>query len=437
MKPRIGALGLLLLSLALAQSVREVGMGGVALPGPGASWQNPAYAAIEPRWQRGTWSLPVGLLGLLLPDRSPLYYLADPGTFYSSFDLLSFYDQLAHPGALLLNPARSPDQVVLKIEGDGDGNPRFQLEDGRGRPLRLSAARDLAPSPPPGLTPPPLLSYPFALGRGFYGEVGLFAGVEGLSAEPDPELAALLAGGSLAPNRTYRLVARGAASAGLSLGFALAQALPPLPEVEGTLYAGVRGQAFLGLARAEAEVTTAFTTDAGGQPSGSTTTTRIFTSAIGQGLGYGLRLDLGLAYANKVGVFGVGVRNLVSYARWQGTEEVRDGGGTHAQPKTETFAGVAPALYLSGAGDLALEEGGRLLLAADLGYDGAIAAHLGAEYPLGTFALRAGIGYERGLRLGLGLGVDLAALRLDLALTSHTAPLVGGQVFGVAAAVGF
>ena len=92
---------------------------------------------------------------------------------------------------------------------------------------------------------------------------------------------------------------------------------------------------------------------------------------------------------------------------------------------------------MSGAGYVPLEQGEKLLVAADLAYDGAISGHLGVEYPIQNLALRAGIGYEAGLKLGLGLGLDLAALKLDLALTSHTAPLTGGQVFGVTAAVGF
>ncbi len=437
MAPRIGALMVLILSLAMAQSVREAGMGGVGLPGPGTAWENPALAAVEARFDRGTWSIPVGLLGLLLPDRSPLYYFVDPTTFYQSFDLLRFYDQLGHPESLLVNPAQSPDEVVLKARQDESGRLQFRLEDGQGHPLQLTTGENIGPRLPPGLTPAPFFTVPFGLGPGLYGEIGLFAGIEELALNPDPKLSALLNGGSLEANQTYRLTARGAASAGVSLGFGLARALPPLPGLPGRLYAGVRGQGFLGLARTRAEASTAFTTDGSGQLSGSNTTSRIFYSYLGQGLGYGVRLDAGLAYADKSGIYGLGVRNLVSFAQWQGTEVTTDSGGTRTGPRTETVSGLAPALYLNGAGYLPLEGNGRLLLAADLGYDGRLYAHLGMEYPVGALALRGGLGYEDGVRLGVGLGVDLAGLKLDLALTSHTAPLVGGQVFGLAAAVGF
>ncbi len=437
MRPQRGLVVALFLSLALAQSVREIGMGGVSLPGPGSAWQNPALAAVENRFDRGTFSLPLGLLGLLMPDRSPLYYFADPPTFYSSFDLLAFYDQLTHLDSFLLNPEKSPGEVVLKVESDVSGNPRFSLTDGAGHPIDLAAARGLAPSRPPGLIPPPVVSVPFSLGGGFSGSVGLFAGVDGLGLSPDAKLAALLAGGSLEPNQSYAVTGKGAASAGLSMGFAYALALPPLPDLEGTLYLGTRGEAFLGLARVDGEVTTTFTTDSSGKPAGSQTTSRVFYSAIGQGFGYGVRLDLGLAYANEVGVFGLGVQNLVSFAQWQGSERVDDGSGPVVRPKTETVAGLAPAVFASGAGYAPLEEGGKLLVAADLGYDGAFFGHLGVEYPLENLALRAGLGYDAGVKFGVGIGLDLAGFRLDLALTSHTAALFGGQVFGLAAAVGF
>jgi hypothetical protein len=42
-----------------------------------------------------------------------------------------------------------------------------------------------------------------------------------------------------------------------------------------------------------------------------------------------------------------------------------------------------------------------------------------------------------GLRFGVGMGLYLEALALDLALTTHQAPLVGGTVYGIALAVNF
>jgi hypothetical protein len=83
-------------------------------------------------------------------------------------------------------------------------------------------------------------------------------------------------------------------------------------------------------------------------------------------------------------------------------------------------------------------EGADLLVAADARFGSvAPAFHLGLEYPLGPVALRTGIGYEGSFRFGVGMGLNLEALALDLALTTHQAPLVGGTVYGIALAVNF
>lgn len=435
---RIGALLFLLFSpLALAQSVRELGMGGVILPGPGASWENPAYGAVPARFERNTWSVPLGLLGLLFPDRSPLYYFVSPDTFYANFDLLSFYDQISHLDAFLLNPAQSPDEVKIKIRQDQDGNLQIRVEDGSGNPIQLDTEKNVVPPRPDGSVPKPLLTLPFQVGTGLSGQVGIFASVDRLSIRPDAKLAALLAGASLQANETYTLSTEGAASAGISIGFSLTRALPSFPKIPGTIYVGVRGEGFLGLGRFEGESKLSFTTDANGLPAGSTRTQRIFYSYLGQGYGYGARLDLGIAYANQTGVFGLGIRDLLSFSQWQGVEFVEDEGGSSERTMTKTYTGSGPAFYLSGAGYLPLGEAGKLLIAADIAYEGAPSGHLGTEYSFRNVAFRAGIGYENGPKFGLGLGIDLVDMQLDFALTSHTAPLTGGQVYGITAAVGF
>ena len=76
---------ILLLSLAAgltwasAQGVRQLGMGGVILPGPAAAGYNPAYALFPPEEGEG-FPLPLGLLRLalpLFPDTSPVTYFTD------------------------------------------------------------------------------------------------------------------------------------------------------------------------------------------------------------------------------------------------------------------------------------------------------------------------------------------------------------------------
>ncbi len=405
-------------------------MGGVLLPGIAGSGKNPAYAALGQPFGPGTFTLPLGALGLLFPDRSPLYYFLDPNTFYRSFDLASFLDQASAPETLLFNPAKSPEEVVIELSADG-----IRITDGAGNPLALGGGAGI-PKRTGSLVPPALFRIPFGLGSGIAGSVGVFLGSDGIALEPNAALGRLLAGGGLEPNQTYALTARGSASGGLALDFAFARPLP-LPGVPGILYLGARGQAFLGLLRLDARVTYRVTTDDQAQPATEATESRTFYVYPGQGIGYGGQVDLGLAYAEADWVVGLGVKNALGFATWQGTEEVRTDGGSTTAPKTETQFGFDPAIYLSGAGYVPLEEGGRLLLAADLGYDGAIFGHLGTEYPIGPSRVRAGIGYDRGLVLGTGAGFELGPLRLDLALTGRTSPWDGHLAFGLQAGIGF
>lgn len=99
--------------LGLSQGVRSLGMAGLVLPGPGAAYLNPAYAAF-PGGLYGAdqgFQLPIGLLGLVLrPESNPLPALGGLSNLTnenSPFDVLSFYDQLTRPYEFLINPASS------------------------------------------------------------------------------------------------------------------------------------------------------------------------------------------------------------------------------------------------------------------------------------------------------------------------------------------
>jgi len=416
---------------ATAQGVRELGMGGVLLPGLQSVDKNPAFAAIGDPYRYTTWTLPLGALGLFLPDRSPLYYFTDPDVFFSSFDLLSFYDQAIHPNTLLLNPARSPDEVVITIDAEG-----VRITDGNGNPISIpSVATASSTSPAPSLTPRPFLQIPFRLGDAFTSSLGLFVGAEDLSLRPNPALAGLIAGAPVQANETYELTATGGAQAGLTLDFSFATPVPSPPDAQ--IFVGARGAAFLGLAKVDGETTYRVITDDEAKPSTYENASRIFYSYLGDGYGYGARIDLGLAVVNEVGTFGIGVQNLVGFAQWSGTEVVTESGSSTSTPKTETFAGFQPAFYVSGAGYVDAEDLGRVLVAADLGYDGTFYGHAGAELPLGPTRLRAGLGYQNGLQIGAGFGLELANFKLDLALTGQRSSWDGHMVFGLTAGVGF
>ncbi|WP_038046558.1 hypothetical protein [Thermus caliditerrae] len=437
-----------LLGAGLAQGVRSLGMGGVALPGPSFAGSNPAYAAFPDTWGREGLALPVGLLRFLpaFSDTSPFTYLTDPNAFRTSFDLLSFYDQASHLGSFLLNPARSPDEVVFRLSAEG-----LSLTDGGGNNLMPTFQVGAAPEKPTALIPSPFLPIGVELGPGTYLAFGPFVGTQGVRVLPSPELAQALAGGSLNPCKASDpspcyLEAGGSFASGVSLALGFSTPLPEVPGL-GRVYLGARGEGFYGLGYVEASGKARPTFDPDGNVNGASYEVRYFISYPeylegslglgGSGLGYGVRADLGVAVDGGQYAFGLGVRNLLGFSQWSGLEvEVKDGTETRT-PTTKRSDFSAPTFFANGAYRLPLEVG-ELLLAADASF-GAIAPafHLGLEYALGPVALRTGLGVGGGLRFGLGAGLNLEAVTLDLALTTHQAPLVGGTVYGLALAVGF
>ncbi len=424
---------------SFANSVRNAGLGGTILPGPSAAAYNPAYAAMPDPFPREAWSVPVGLLGFLLPDRSPLYYFIDPNTFISSFDLLSAFDQLTHLDSFLINPAKSPDEVRISIDASG-----ITLTDGQGNPINLNFFGTQSNSTRESrsiLTPSPLLQFPLSTDPNFSIDLGIFAGLNDFGINPNSNLISAILNQSLQADATYTLEASATASAGVNLDFTYAGALPvPLP-LGGEIYLGARGRTFLGLAYADAKTTVEVTTDNNGLPNGSTQTTDAFYVVPGQGYGYGGQVDAGVAIKLAGAVVGFGVTNLMNMATWQGQQQTFNGTTPTSTPvaKTLTFTGSAPQYFVNGAVPLPLGPMGSILVAADASLDasGTTNAHAGIEYDLGPMVLRGGVGLENGTRFGLGAGFDLGGSTIDLALTTHSAPISGETVYGIAMSVGF
>ncbi|WP_243030346.1 hypothetical protein [Thermus altitudinis] len=438
-----------LLGLSLAQGVRSLGMGGVLLPGPSGQGANPAYAAFPGKWDQEGFQLPIGLLRLLplFPDTSPFSYFTDPNAFRNQFDLLSAYDQASHLGSFLINPARSPDEVVFRVSASG-----VSITDGQGRSLMPSFQAGVVAERPTASIPQPFLPLSFDLGPGTYLSVGPFAGTQGVRVAPNQDLAMALKEGSLhrcqaSTPSPCALEAQGSFISGISLALGFSTPLPDIPGL-GRVYAGVRGEGFYGLGYAEASAKARPTFDQDGNVSGVSYESRYFLSypsfleaSLGQGgsgVGYGLRGDVGVAVDGGNWAFGLGVQNLLGFTQWSGVEvTVVDGTETSRTATTKRGDFSAPIFTLNGAYRLPLEVG-ELLLAADTRFGATTPTlHLGAEYNLGGVAIRTGVGLEGGLRFGLGAGFNLEALSLDLALTTHEAPLVGGTVYGIAMAVRF
>lgn len=432
----IGAV-LLALGLALAQDVRSLGMGGLVLPGPDAADLNPAYAAYPAdRYDGGGGlTLPLGLVNLALrPSVSPLYYFTDREVFKNNFDLLAFYDQVTHPNEFVLNPPASPTEIVFHVSADG-----VQITDGAGNPFDFE--RYAASSgPPASALPAPLFQFSVPSGvPGLRLALGAFVQSGGFGLAPDDQLLADLAAGSLQPNTRYTLTATGAVKAGLSGTVGYAGALPALPGLDGRVYLGGQVQGFYGLLRADTVVTAETTTDASGAPGPVGYGSDTFYVYPGNGQGWGAQVDFGVVLDYQEGTYGLGVNNLVGVESWNGHRLINDAAGNVVSddPETLTQAGFRPHVFLNAAYRQPAGDAGDVLMGADLGYgEGRIRGHAGAEYRIGVARMRAGVGYEDGLKFGLGAGLVLPGFRTDLALTSHAAPFTGETVFGLAASVG-
>ena len=85
-------------------------MGGVTVAGPGAANVNPAFAAV-PGAAGTSLTLPLGALSALTRE----YW--DP--YGAGFDALSTLDQASALGLYLLDPATSPDRVIVGVDANG------------------------------------------------------------------------------------------------------------------------------------------------------------------------------------------------------------------------------------------------------------------------------------------------------------------------------
>lgn len=225
------------------------------------------------------------------------------------------------------------------------------------------------------------------------------------------------------------------------MGYAVQLPELPIPEVGAArLFVGTRGEAFYGLAYLEGTGSVVVQTDAQGQFDPNQP--RVYRGSVlytipGNGSGFGARADFGVALESQGTTVGLGIRNALGFARWTGTE--LHWGGTSsspvAMPSEHSSFGFVPAFFLNAATRMPLEVG-LLIIGGGLGYEASLFGRLGAEYSLGPARVRAGVGFDNGLRFGLGAGFVGPGFTMDAALTTHRAPIVGHTVFGIGLSLG-
>jgi hypothetical protein len=455
------ATALTLTSPALAQDVRGLGLGGALVPGPGLGAFNPAYGAYPPDGRGGGLVLPLGLLNFFVnPTLNILDFATNPSRYQNpsdpaspEFNALAAFDQATHLNTFILNPVPAPREINLNLSSAG-----VTLTDQNGAALNYNfssggAVRGGAST----IGAAPLLRVPFGIGGLQFG-LGVFVNFSGPSLAVDPQLQSdvVTGGGRLPANAKYPNAVVGGvqASAGISFDAAFSAALS-LPEAAPgvVVYAGGRGAGFYGLAYVEATVKGSVTADSSGdldKAKADYSVTLFRADPTNGGFGFGLNADAGVAVdlpgallnlpeLEKLNI-GLGIVGLVDYYTWNGQEQTTTSAGTSSPvAATRSGGGFDPLVTLNVAGTFSLANGLRVLAISDLQFGrGEFALHLGAEAQWGLFSLRSGLGFQNGLRFGLGGSLDLTpSIGLDVALTTHQAPFYNYTDFGVALAVRF
>ena len=442
-----------LAGLASAQEVRGLGMGGALLPGPSLAQYNPAYsgynaAGFQPDGLEGGIPIPLGLINLLIrPSMNPftLYgnlsskntaALTDPNT---AFDALAFIDQITNLNSFIINPPSAPKRSNINYS---DGSINLTDETGKTLDLQTYSSSSTGASNGLGATN---FTPTFRFGTLELG-IGVFAGVQGPAFSTDAALSSALAGGKITPGTAYGFTANVKGSAGVSLGVAYAVGIPVSSPETGnlTVYVGGRARGFYGLAFVDLKVDGDVTIDPNSQPK-LNYITKSFVSIVGKGYGYGVNADFGVAVDvplgsdNSTATFGIGALNLVNYTTWSGEETINTNGvSSPATSASRTDAVFNPLFTVNAGYSFRVDEiASRIFVAADVQFgQGKFATHVGAEAKLGPVYVRGGVGYDRGLIVGLGAGLIFAPnLGLDLALTTHTAPFTNHLDFGIAMAL--
>lgn len=415
------ALALLGLGAAAAGAIcldaRRMAMGGASPPRPdNLCADNPAYTVVPDRGGEGGWVLPIPL-GLL--DLAGNTSKLDPDD--DDFDPLYIANLLANP----------PLHLELKDPDPLDGDLTLDLGQDHLR-LYWEDADLLIPEEP--------LDFGSRWERLGISVGGRFRDRLAWRVQATPYLdgrvettfddalyGVLAEGDSLKPNSRYGLDGEGRAAVAISWKFLLAGQLPSARETEVYVAAAPKLLTAFGMADAQVELV-AVTGDTLFSSDSLDVEPEVLTRYTdGVAMGYGFGLDLGVAVRHGPWDLGVGVRDIGASIHFSETKLERqylEEDGDDGDMVTEVLEEGAEhdyeldaiwtlnAAYSSEdwfvAGDLRFRPWGNEL-------------HLGGEYRLGPWALRAGTYRDRRdeWQFSGGGGYSFRRLSVDLALETH------------------
>jgi len=401
-------------------------MGGVSLSIDGTLTRyNPAYRSVPPKSVPGgakfTIPIPLGLI-----------------QFFHDHPHLST-DPLFHPDSAGFNPVTLVNLVLtppLFYEVKQVPTPTNDVAVGLGKDslqVVLGALGSVVPADEFGIRGS---SRPIDIEPGFKGvRVGAMLWLhDDVELQLGDSLLAFLKDGHPAEHRTlYNVTGSAIAQAGIapSLGYSG----KVFGDSAGSLYLGVAGHYYMGLAYGSSNGTAGFTTGdtifAG--PNIVTPNVRVqsATSKYGNSMGHGVGADVGMAWVSGPIVFGVGVNDVGATLTWSDTRiDFQHYDTTHVGGKQRGFVTDSsklnvetktklPVSYLA---NVIYSLGGSTVGANVLGNGHATILNIGFEQRLGPFAVRGGISRDqrKKVEFGWGGGIRLGAFGLDVGFWTHS-----------------
>jgi hypothetical protein len=412
---------LVLAGAAHAEGARSQALAGTSIPGRDAG-TNPVYLALPGPAAGFELALPLGALQYLVSD------WANPSL--ATFDTLPLLNQLTDLSSFLLRAPRSPEVFGVRFSADG---LTFSAD---GQPFTLPASLSLAE----------YLELPVRFSVAPQLQLGLRPYLS-LRASGSQSGGVTVADEALEANLAF--AARGAVEAGVAIEAAAAMLLEPLSEA-GPSAVGGRLGVLIGLAYAGAEGGGELAAALGGDSDLEFEVEGVLQlgGLLAEGVGVGFSLDLGFVTVVDTEFGPLTIELLAERlgATWWSVDQTTfsvDAGLDEGSTERVSVMTLAPfsvslgaALPVHGLLGLNLSEGDEAIVAVNLGYALAtgVRASIATEIGFEALTVRTGVGYDNGLRAGVGLGFDAGPVGADVALSMRQG-LLGGFNLGLGASL--
>jgi hypothetical protein len=411
--PAVGSLLFLLVTLVPAAAV------------PGASGRlnlslHPSFQLVDLQPELRSAALPLGLAPLagvaLESVKVSRGDLAEP-----TADLGSVLARLQFPQILPFSVPSSPTLLTLTISSN---EVRLESEGGEiqlGETIgRLSRARQGN-----GITEAPLVpllslgggSIRLAVGLGLTGDPVRIRSLEGVDAS----------GGLLAllPGQSYVEVG---SLADMSVGFRVT-AGRQIQTGRVRLVPAVALRVPLSLVHVESIAGLRVTRDEVGLPQSSEVSWNTNLWYPGNGFAVGMGIDVGMAVWVRDSLFGIAVRNAAAFEYVE--SQIISSGSTLTSGAASTWV-FNPELVLTALAEFPERARGLNSMSAVASWTGSLAIAATLVASIEGVRVVSGLGFDRGVMFGLGLGVSLGSIYLEPSMEIRTDELTGTAIVGLA-----